>query len=375
MIELLAQLIAIDSSNPDLGGEGAGEGPIADVAAHWLAARGAEITRLEATPGRPSIVATWPGTGGGRSLMLNGHLDTVTLASYDGDALAPVIGEGNIYGRGSYDMKSGIAAMMMAAATAAKNPHRGDIVVTLVADEEFGSAGTAEVLKHFSADGAIVVEPSELQVTLAHRGFAWFDVVITGRAAHGSRPDLGIDAIVKTGQFLTALEQLSTRLAGGPLHPILGPASVHASLIRGGEELSSYPATCTVSLEWRTIPGQDSGTVRAELDTILRAIADIDPDFSYQLVPGLSRQPFEAQRESAVVQTVLKHVAAVTHRPAIIRGEPFWTDCALLAEAGIPAVLFGVRGGGAHAAVEWAEIDSIHTVADVLRRTIDEFCA
>ena len=296
-VKLLQALVGTDSTNPDLVPGGAGEGAIADVASAWLEERGFEIHRLESRRGRPSVVAIARGSGGGRSMMLNGHLDTVTLAGYDGDPLDPVIRDGKLFGRGSHDMKSGVAALMVAGRRAAAMPHAGDIMLALVADEEYASTGTAEVLRHFTADAAIVVEPSELEVTLAHKGFTWFDVTIEGRAAHGSRPDLGIDAIAKAGRFLDALDELATRLASGPAHPALGPGSVHASTIRGGEERSSYPAECTVAVEWRTVPGQDASTVEAELRSILDGIAAADPAFRYRLTPGLERSPFEAYRD------------------------------------------------------------------------------
>ncbi len=208
-VTLLQELVRIDSTNPDLVPGGAGEGAIASFVATWLGDRGFEVHRLESRPGRPSIVAMARGSGGGKSLMLNGHLDTVTLAGYDGDPLDPVVQDGRLFGRGSYDMKSGVAAMMVAGARAAGQRHAGEIILALVADEEYASTGTAEVLRTFRSDAAIVVAPSELQVTLAHKGFVWFDVTIEGRAAHGSRPDLGIDAIAKAGRFLDALDALA----------------------------------------------------------------------------------------------------------------------------------------------------------------------
>jgi acetylornithine deacetylase len=374
-VRLLRRLVAIDSTNPDLVPGGAGEGQIADVVAGWLGERGFEIHRLESRPGRPSIVAIARGSGGGQSLMLNGHLDTVTLAGYDGDPLDAVVRDGRVFGRGAYDMKSGVAALMVAGARAASQPHAGDIILALVADEEYASTGTAEVLEHFTADAAIVVEPSELMVTLAHKGFVWCDVTIGGRAAHGSRPDLGIDAIAKAGRFLVALGDLAEQLAADPSHPLLGGASVHASTVRGGEERSSYPAECTIAVEWRTLPGQDAGTVEAELRSILDGIAATDPEFRYRIERGLERSPFEAERNSRVVRSTLRIVEEVTGAPAVIRGEPFWTDCALYADAGIPVVLFGAAGAGAHAATEWVSLDSVEIVTRVLTDLILDVCA
>ncbi len=373
-VALLEDLVRIDSVNPGLVPGAAGETAIADFTSAWLEQRGFTITRLETVPGRPSIVAVAAGTGQGKSLMFNGHLDTVTLAGFDGEPLEPRVEDGRMYGRGTFDMKAGIAAMMVAAAAAASRPHAGDIIVALVADEEFASAGTEEVLRHFTADAAIVSEPTHEDIVISHRGFVWFDVTIHGTAAHGSRPDLGIDAIAKAGKFLTGLDDLSRSLPHGAAHEMLGTGSIHASLIRGGEELSSYPASCTVSLERRTVPGENSATVEAELRKVLDAIASSDPDFSYTVTEILERHAFEVSAEEPIVQALEAAAVAVTGTPATVRGEAFWTDASLMLEAGIPGLLFGVDGGGAHAATEWVELDSVLRVSHILATTVSNFC-
>ncbi|MCX4403539.1 ArgE/DapE family deacylase [Streptomyces sp. NPDC059837] len=373
---LLARLIAIDSVNPDLVPGGAGETAIADFCGAWLAARGFEVHRLEKRPGRPSLVAIARGTGGGRSLMLNGHLDTVSLADHDGDPLDPRLRDGRMFGRGTFDMKGGIAAMMVAAArTAAHAPLRGDVILACVADEEHGSSGTEEVLESFTADAAIVTEPSHLEVTLAHKGFAWFDVEIVGRAAHGSRPELGIDSIAKAGHFLVALEELGQRLAQGPAHSLLGTGTVHASVIHGGEEPSTYPAHCRITLERRTVPGESADSVERELAAVLDRLAHTVPDFRYRLTPGLHREPFEADPESLIVRTLTRQAEQALGRPPVVRAEPFWTDCALLDRAGIPCVLFGVDGAGAHASTEYVNLASLDRLTDILTGTIADFCS
>ncbi|MCX4903533.1 ArgE/DapE family deacylase [Streptomyces sp. NBC_00878] len=375
-VSLLAQLVAIDSVNPGLVPGGAGESAVADFCREWLAARGFEVHILEKRPGRPSLVAIARGTGGGRSLMLNGHLDIVSLADYDGDPLDPRIRDGRMFGRGTFDMKGGIAAMMIAAARAtARGPLRGDVLLACVADEEHGSFGTEEVLESFTADAAIVTEPTCLDVTLAHKGFAWFEVEIEGRAAHGSRPDLGIDAIAKAGHFLVALEELGQRLAQGPAHPLLGTGSVHASVVHGGEEPSTYPAHCRITLERRTVPGESPDVVHAELTAVLDQLAATVHDFRYRLTRGLNREPFEADPEATVVRTLMRHATKTLGQAPAIRAEPFWTDCALLDRAGIPCLLFGVDGEGAHAATEWVDITSLHHVTEILTDTITDFCA
>ena len=365
-VALLEDLIRIDSSNPDLVIDGAGESAIADFCLEWLEDRGFDTHRLEETPGRPSVVGVHRGTGGGRSIMVNGHLDTVSLGSYEGDGLDPQVRDGCVYGRGAYDMKSGVAAILVAAGRAAERPHAGDIVVALVADEEFASAGTEEVLRSFGADCGVVVEPSGLDVVLAHRGFVWIEVTILGRAAHGSRRDLGIDAIAKAGPFLTALAHHDGELARRDPHPLLGTASIHASKIAGGEELSSYPASCLIEIERRTLPGETAASVTEDLRAILDGIAEADRDFSYEISAVFERAPFAIDPSEPVVRALVTALTERTGRVPTLRGEPFWTDCALMFDAGIPTVLFGVDGGGAHAASEWVTVESLEIVLDVL---------
>jgi acetylornithine deacetylase len=373
-LDLLRELIAIDSVNPALVPGGAGEARIADAVTAWLGERGFDCRRLESVPGRPSVLAVGRGTGDGRSVMLNGHLDTVSLASYDGEGLDPVIRDGRLHGRGAYDMKSGLAAMMVAAARGHASAHRGDIVLALVADEEYASRGTEEVLDAITTDAAIVVEPTGLDLVTAHRGFAWATVTIHGRAAHGSRPDLGIDAIAKAGRFLTAIDELGDRLASStPRHPLLGTGNVHAGTIAGGAETSSYPDACVVTVERRTIPGEDHGTFERELRDILAGIAAADPDFRADLELTTHRGPFEAGTESTIAAVVADAYRDVAGREPARRGEPFWTDCALLHAKGIDTVMFGVDGGGAHAADEWVELDSLTAVTDTLERAIRRY--
>jgi acetylornithine deacetylase len=374
-IALLRQLVAIESVNPDLVAGGAGETAIASFCSVWLSTHGFDVCRLEERPGRPSIVGRLRGRGGGRSLMFNGHIDTVAIDRYEGNPLDPRITDDKLFGRGSFDMKGGVAAMMVAAARARERKLSGDIIVACVADEEYASQGTEEVIRRFRADAAIVTEPSYLELTLAHKGFVWFEIIIGGRAAHGSRPDLGIDAIVKAGHFLVALEALARKLQQSPIHAVLHHGSIHASLIDGGQELSSYPAECRISLERRTVPGETPEAVEAELRQILEELSYTVVDFTFDLRRGLVRRPFEADPHSAIVTTLRGCAIPVLGQPPNIRGEPFWTDCALLQEANIPCLMFGADGGGAHAVTEWTSVTSVRKLTEILFATACEFCA
>lgn len=373
-IELTAALVRINSVNPSLIPGAAGEREIADYCMAWFEHHGFDVHRLEKKPGRPSVVGVLRGSGGGKSLMLNGHYDTVTLAGFNGDPLDPRIDDGKMYGRGAYDMKSGMAAMMVAAARARERDLAGDVIVCCVGDEEHASMGTAEVLAQFTADAGIVTEPKNMEPTLWHKGFIWVDVTIHGRAYHGSRPEFGIDAIAKAGHFLAALDTFATEMNGREGHPQLGPGSIHASIISGGEEASSYPAECRITIERRTIPGETPELVLRELTTILDGLANTVPDFSYSIEPGLVRQPFETDETSDIAQTVLRHAEAVLGRKPNLRAEPFWTDASLLDQAGIPCLLFGATGEGAHSADEWVDVESVWQLTDVLEGVIADWC-
>ena len=353
--ELAARLVAIESVNPGLVAGGAGEREIAAFVAGWCRERGLEVKLVG--DARPSVIAVRRGSGGGRSLLVNGHLDTVGLVGMEAP-LEPRIDGGRLYGRGSYDMKGALAAALVAVAEAP--PLRGDLIVTAVADEELGSIGTETVLGLVRADAAIVVEPTDLQVAVAHRGFVGFEIETAGVAAHGSRPDLGVDAIVKMAPILAALQELDAALQGGRSHPLAGAASLHSSLIEGGQELSSFPARCVLTGERRTIPGETVDQVESEL----RAAAG---DAGVRLIA--SRAPLEAPVDHPFVA-----LAAEAAGVRELVGARFWTDAALIAEAGIPVVLFGPAGEGAHAAVEWVDLASLDVVRDAVARIAVEWC-
>jgi acetylornithine deacetylase len=243
-----------------------------------------------------------------------------------------------------------------------------------VADEEHASLGVQEVLESVSADAAIVTEPTHGEVIVAHKGFVWAEVEVTGRAAHGSRPHLGVDAIVKSGRVLTALGALDEAL-GGRTHPLLGRGSVHASTIRGGEELSSYPASCTIGIERRTLPSETAADVEAEVQALLAACRVVDPGLEAQARTLLVREPFAVREDAEIVATVRAAAAEVLGAPPPVAGASYWADAAFIAAAGIPTVMFGPVGEGAHAAEEWVSIESTEQVARTLGATAARVCA
>ena len=370
---LLGELVAINSINPDLVPGGAGEAEIARFIANWLEQAGLDVEIDEPVPGRPSVVAIARGTGGGRSLMLNAHMDTVGVAGMERPH-DPVVQDNRLYGRGAFDMKGGLAAIIFAAAAAKRQQLRGDVILTAVSDEEYASIGTASIVKRWHADAAIVTEPTGLEICIAHKGFNWLEIKTRGIAAHGSRPDLGIDAIVKMGKVLVGLEELDRSLRSAPSHYLLGSGSLHASLISGGQELSSYPERCVLSVERRTIPGETAQDVESQVRQILDQVAASDAAFKASLRTTLLREAFEVSRDEPIVQAVYRHATTILGQEADIIGATAWMDSAILSAAGIPTVIFGPGGEGAHAVVEWVDLEQVQRCVEVLVATAEEFC-
>ena len=271
-------------------------------------------------------------------------------------------------------MKGGLAAIMLAAAEAKKRGLRGDVILTAVSDEEYASIGTSSIVKRWHADAAILTEPTGLDICVAHKGFIWLEVETTGIAAHGSRPDLGVDAIVKMGKVLVGLEDLDRSLRSKPSHRLLHSGSLHASLITGGQELSSYPERCFLSVERRTIPGETPASVESQIRTIFDQVAASDPAFKASLRTTLVRDAFEVSENEPIVQVVRRQAASLLGREAAIVGATPWMDSAILSAAGIPTVVFGPGGEGAHAVVEWVDLDQVGHCVEVLVACAGEFC-
>jgi acetylornithine deacetylase/succinyl-diaminopimelate desuccinylase-like protein len=367
VIPLLERLVSIDSVNPGLGGRG--EQEIAMFVAEWAGEAGLEVELDEAAPGRPNVIVTARGSGGGRTLLLNAHLDTV---GYEGmaDALAPRVVDGRLYGRGAYDMKGGLAACLVAAAEAGRRELRGDVVVTAVVDEELTSIGTSSVLERVRADAAIVAEPTQMEVGVAHKGFVAFEIETHGRAAHGSRPDLGVDAIAKMGHVLVGLESLDRSLRERPTHHLLGAGSLHAGVVAGGSAFSTYPERCVLQAERRTIPGESPVQVETELQGLLDRLQQDDPDFRGTWRTVAARRAFEVGVTEEIVRLVGSCAGA--GNPV---GQSYWADSALIAELLIPTVLFGPGGEGAHAQVEWVSVADVERCVAVYLSVASEFCA
>lgn len=399
-LRLLSDLVAIDSVNPDLVPGGAGERGIAEHIASLLTGWGmeAEVVSLGGT--RANVVGRLRGRGAGsaghanggsdssggsgspapiRTLMLNGHLDTVGVQGMPGDPFRAKVEGDRVYGRGSGDMKAGLTSILLAMkalkeAASAGFPLDGDVLFTGVADEEYKSIGTEDAARRYRADGAVICESTGGMVGVTHMGFAWIDVEVHGKAAHGSDPEGGMDAIVNAGKFLVAMDRFEKNALFRRRHPLIGPASIHASLISGGKELSTYPDYCKISLERRTIPGETEAAVKAEIDGIIASLQVADPGFRAGAEVTFFRPELEVPADAPIVRALGRAIRSVTGADARLVGGRGWTDCAILQAAGIPAVLFGPEGGGAHSLVEYADVPSTLETAQVLCRLAWDFC-
>jgi acetylornithine deacetylase len=364
-IKLLRELVAIDSVNPSLVPGASGEGAIGDVIAGQMRAAGLDVEFQDVLPGRRNVVGVLESRQPGLSLMFCGHTDTVGVEGM-ASPFDPIERGGRVYGRGSQDMKGGLAAMIDAARIAqARGFRKGRLIVAAVVDEEYESVGAEALTKAWSADAAVVTEPTELQVGVAHKGFAWVEVETRGRAAHGSRPSNGRDAILRMGRVLRRLEELDRNLQARAGHPLLGTSSLHASTIGGGREWSSYPDRCTLRVERRTLGNETADTFVREIETILEELRNEDPEFEGSVALAYSRPAYEIPSGHSLpgaLERATREIGLTAHQV----GMSFWTDAAILGQAGIPSVLFGPGGAGLHSIEEYVNIADVIACRDAL---------
>src|SRR5437016_3805126 len=375
LVRTLTDLVRINSINPMLVPGGAGEAEIAEYVARALARAGLDVRKIEPEPGRPSVVGILESGRKGRSLMLNAHYDTVGVDGMP-EPFSAAIRDGKLYGRGAYDMKGSLAACMTAVKALADGGAltAGSVVLAAVADEEYGSIGTAAVIPECKTDGAIVTEPTALNVCLAHKGYLWIEVETQGRAAHGSRFQEGIDANMRMGRFLVALEKLERELRGRTGHALVGPPSLHAAMVAGGTGLSTYAASCRLQIERRTVPGETQAQAVREIQEIADKLATADPAFHATVRCFFAREPFEILPDERIVRAVDRAAEEVLGRKPTHFGDTPWMDAALLAAAGTETVVIGPRGAGAHAAEEWVDIESVAQLAEILVRAALDYC-
>lgn len=368
-------LVQIDSRNPSLVPGGPGERACATRLREVLEAWGFRTELHDVGNGRPNLVARAGGGRGGRSLMLNGHLDVVGTEGMTHPPFAAEERGGRLYGRGSADMKGGVAAMCAAAYRAAQQGVAGEIIVAAVVDEEYESLGTRALLERdVRADACVVTEPTRLAIMPAHRGFVWVEIEVAGHAAHGSRWDIGVDAIRHAGLLLAELDRVDAEELPARSHALLGRPSLHASLISGGTGMSTYPDRCVLTLERRTIPGESAAGVVAEVKGACEAIRLRRSTFAANVRLLVAQGPSDVPIDAPLVREL---DAALRARGEAVRieGMSAWTDAALLNDAGIPAICFGPGDISlAHAAEEYIPLDEIDRATDILSAFARRWC-
>jgi acetylornithine deacetylase len=364
-LQLLRDLVAINSVNPSLVPGAPGEADAAACVDAFLRAAAIDTHVTEVAPGRPNVVGVVDGAAPGPTFLLCAHLDTVGVDGMDAP-FTPVERDGRLYGRGAQDMKAGLAVCAgVAASIARRGLESGRLIVAALADEEHGSLGADAFVREWTADAAVVTEPTDLSVAVAHKGFAWIAVETRGRAAHGSRPEEGRDAILRMGRVLGVLERFDQELRARPTHPLLGSGSLHASRIEGGREMSVYPAHCLLQLERRTVPGEDGERALREVEQMLAVLKKSDREFDAQARLLMERPP-HALDERAELPQALLDVCRRQQLATEVSGMSYWTDAAILSRAGIPTVVFGPAGAGLHSTVEYVDLASVTRCEAVL---------
>jgi acetylornithine deacetylase len=373
-VALTRELVRVDSRNPSLVADAPGEKAVARVLADVLEGWGFDVKLTDAAPRRPNVIARLPGRGTGRSLMFNGHLDVVGVDGMTHAAFDAEERNGRIYGRGACDMKGGVAAMC-AAATQVRDELKGDLIIAAVVDEEWQSIGTRALLDSgIRADAAVVTEPTRLNIMPAHKGFAWIEVTVHGRAAHGSRWDIGVDAIRHAGLLLAELDRVDAEDLPARTHALLGRPSLHASSIEGGMGLSTYPDRCVVRIERRTIPGETSSDLLREIETACSRVRDRRSDFRADIEVLFGQPPSDVAPNAPIV-SALSDTLRDKGLPATLSGMSAWTDAALFNQAGIPAICFGPGDMAlAHAAEEYIEVEEIHRATEILAALARSWC-
>ena len=374
---LLADMVRVESVTPWLIPDGSGERAIAEWIAAWLADLPVQVSLDEIEPERVNTVATLRGTGGGRSLIVNAHADTVGFANWADRALEPVIDGDRMVGIGCADDKAGCAAALLALRALATDgpPLTGDLIVACVADEEGASIGTEDLVKRYRADASIVIEPDALpRGIVEHQGFGWIDVIVHGRASHGSNPEGGIDAIVQLAEVIRRLDRLDREVFRANPDPLNGLTVFHTGTVRGGTDYATYPSRAVLGIEIGTQPGEHLSNRVAEIETIFRECTEVFPDFHGEVDVKLEREPFKAEGHEPLWEAMDAATRDVIEKPLEPVGLNAWADAALMQAAGIPTVMFGPLGGNYHAPDEWVSISEVAQTARIVVGAAERFC-
>ncbi|MFN0104172.1 MAG: M20 family metallopeptidase [Bryobacteraceae bacterium] len=367
VLQTLADLVSINSVNPSFDG-GVPEAAVALYVERYFAGHDIETFRQEVLPGRFNVIARLPGRQTDRRIILEAHMDTVSVTGMTIPPFDPAIRDGRLYGRGACDTKAGLAAMMhaIAAVKADGTTPPCEVWLAAVIDEEHSFQGVTRLCEGLHANAAIVAEPTEMRLVTASKGVLRWRVRTRGKAAHSAKPQLGVNAISHMAAVIQALDRQTETLAAHS-HPLLGPATLNIGLIHGGEQINFVPDLCEISIDRRLIPGEDAEQVwsgYAHLAAKFGAEADR---------PLVADAPMETSVASDIVH-VAQRVLVALNRPVAPAGVPFGSDASKLARLGIPSVIVGPGSiDHAHAAIEYVECDQVLEAASFFRHVILEF--
>lgn len=389
LVQTLSDLIALPSVNPmgrPLSGPEFFEYRVTDYLEKLFQRLKLPYERQTVDVKRDNIVARVdgdvPASEGGPLILFEAHQDTVPVDGMTIEPWTPVVRDGRIYGRGSCDIKGGMCAMLGAVAQLAEDrakrkadKPRPTVIMACTVNEEHGYTGALALPKLWEVgssiiprrpDMAVVAEPTLLNVVVAHKGAVRWRCHTRGRACHSSQPHLGDNALYKMGRVLQAFEAYQKQVVPTlPAHRLCGPASLSVGTIRGGLSVNTVADECTIEIDRRVLPGEDSKAVyRGVIDFVAK-----HPGLNCEPIhepPFMDSNPLPDDRNAGVAEKLLAAARTVTGRGEAI-GVPFGTDASTIARAGVPSVVFGPGSiDQAHTADEWLEIEQLEKASAVL---------
>jgi acetylornithine deacetylase/succinyl-diaminopimelate desuccinylase family protein len=360
VLATLADLVSINSINPAYE-NGTPEEGVASYVERFFAEREIETFRQSVLPGRSNVIARLPGRNPQRRVVMEAHMDTASITGMSIPPFEPVIREGRLYGRGACDTKAGLAAMMHAVAWMREESITPPCEVWLAAvvDEEYLFRGVLALCEGLQADAAIVAEPTELRAIIASKGVLRWNVRTAGKAAHSSKPHLGVNAISHMALVVAALDREAQRLRRNA-HPLLGPATLNVGVIRGGVQVNFVPDRCEIEIDRRLLPGETPETVLAHHETILADLRAQHPQLRVESDPPMLADPaLETDAEAQVAQRA-RDVLIGMGLNGELSGVPYGSDASKLSRHGVPSIIFGPGSiDRAHAAVEYVDCDQV----------------
>lgn len=370
----LADLVSINSVNPAYDG-GVSEAAVLHYLQNFFGQRGVETWTQEVFPGRSNLIARLPGRNPSRRVLLEAHMDTVSVKGMTIPPFEPRIEQGRLYGRGSCDTKAGLAGMMhaLAALKADGTTPPCEIWLAAVVDEEFSYRGVVRLCEGLVGHAALVAEPTELRMVVASKGVLRWRIRVRGRSAHSSKPHLGVNAITQMARLVLALEDDQRRLSAAP-HPLLGPATLSVGVIQGGVQVNMVPDACVIEIDRRLLPGETVTDVLSHSQRLIDRLAALNPGFNaFMEPPLLIDEALDTPANHGAVQLagqVLRQLG-LNGDPA---GVPFGSDASKLSRQGVPSLLFGPGSiDQAHAADEYVEIEQVLVAHEFYRSFIQRF--